>query len=173
MNFSIRTIIRAWLAPKHRLSCSRRLWKDLLTELDHRGERCHEAGAFLLGVERGERREITQVVYYDDLDPHAYDTGACVLHGDAFAQLWMHCHNRGVTVVADVHTHPEAALQSHADRTNPMIVRGGHVAIIVPNYARPPVSQSNLGLYEYQGGHTWTDRSGPSASGFFYLGLWS
>jgi hypothetical protein len=173
MIFSLRTTIRAFAAPEHRISCPRNLWHAVLRQLDRRGERRHEAGVFLLGVETGGRLEVTDVVFYDDLDPAAYDTGVCVLDGNAFAKLWTLCRARGLTVVADAHTHHGAAIQSRSDRTNPMVARAGHVAIIVPNMARPPVEHAALGVYEYRGEHEWTNRSGKSAKRFFYVGLWS
>ncbi len=173
MIFSIRTIIRALAAPKHRISCPRRLWCHILEELDRRGERRHEAGVFLLGVEKGKRLEVRDTVFYDDLDPAAYETGACILYGDAFAKLWARCRERRLAVVADVHTHGGAGLQSYEDRTNPMIARAGHVALIVPNLARPPVKQTTLGVYEYGGNHEWTNRTGKNAKRFFYVGRWS
>jgi proteasome lid subunit RPN8/RPN11 len=159
MSFSIKTTIRALVAPKHRVSCPHRLWKHILEQLDRRGERCHEAGAFLLGVGRGRRREVTDCVFYDELEPTAYETGVCVLSGHAFARLWAYCRERKLTVVADVHTHPGLAIQSDSDRTNPMIASAGHVAIIVPHYAIPPVNSGALGIYEYLGGHKWTNRN--------------
>src|SRR5690242_19488927 len=87
MIFSIRTTIRAFAAPDHRISCPRKLWNAILQQLDRRGEQSHEAGSFLLGVENGVRLEVKTAVFYDDLDPRAYDTGVCVLHGGAFAKL--------------------------------------------------------------------------------------
>jgi len=75
-----------------------------------------------------------------------------------------------LTVIADVHTHPGAARQSEADRTNPMVARAGHVAIIVPRYACPPVIGSQLGIYEYRGGHAWQQQHENSTGNFFYTG---
>lgn len=173
MTFSIRTTMRALAAPDHRICCQRRLWRRLLGELGRRGGGSHEAGVFLLGIERKGYLEVRDMVFYDDLDLGAYDTGVCVLHGDAFAKLWALCRERGLTVVADAHTHGGAAIQSYDDRTNPMVARVGHVAIIVPNMARPPVEPTALGIYEYCGKHEWKNRSGKNAKRFFYVGLWS
>ena len=58
MSFSIKATIRAWLAPEHRLTCPSRHWREIVGELDRRGENRHEAGVFLLGVERDGRREV-------------------------------------------------------------------------------------------------------------------
>ena len=99
MIFSIRAIIRALVAPSHRISFPGPLWLRLFTELELRGESRHEAGAFLLGIRRGKRREVIDVVFYDDLDPDAYSTGVCVLHAPAFARLWALCRERKLTVI--------------------------------------------------------------------------
>ena len=173
MTFSIRATIRVLAAPDHRISCSRRFWRHVLEELRLRGEGCHESGAFLLGMERRGRLQVTDAIFYDDLDSNAYETGACVLHGDAFGKLWAMCRDRDLTVVADAHTHPRAAFQSNLDRTNPMIARAGHIALIVPDFATTRTSHSALGVYEYRGRHEWADWSGNAAKSFFYVGLWS
>ena len=173
MSFSIKTTIRALVAPKHRVNCPRKLWEHILGQLDRRGERCHEAGAFLLGIGGPRRLEVTDCVFYEELEPTAYETGVCVLSGYAFAKLWARCRERKLTVVADVHTHPGVAKQSDSDRTNPMVASAGHVAIIVPHYAIPPVESAALGIYEYRGGHEWTNRNGNGRSEFLYVGRWS
>lgn len=173
MIYSIRAIIREFVAPKHRIRCSKRRWNSIIHQLNIRGEGRHEAGVFLLGREIEGRREVRNSVFYDELDPNAYSTGVCVLHGDAFAKLWRLCRAKGLTVVADVHTHGGAAIQSGSDRTNPMVAREGHVAIIVPNLARSRVHHAKLGVYEYRGNHEWHNFSGIPARNFFYVGFWS
>jgi proteasome lid subunit RPN8/RPN11 len=143
----------------------------VLTELRRRGGGRRESGAFLLGTIRGERREIERVVYYDDLDSHALDTGAVVIQGTAYGNLWEICRRTGLAVVADVHTHPGLARQSSIDRANPMIASSGHVAIIVPDFAERTVGEDELGIYRYEGDHEWVDVSGPLARQFFYIGM--
>jgi proteasome lid subunit RPN8/RPN11 len=144
-----------------------------MAELHRRTSHRHESGAFELGHERGGRREATDVVYYDDLDPAAYASGVCILKADAFSKLWAMCRARALTVVADIHTHPGGAFHSKADRSNPMVARSGHIAIIVPDFAAPPVRYDKLGIYEYQGDHRWTDRSRRHCRNFVYTGFWS
>jgi proteasome lid subunit RPN8/RPN11 len=149
------------------------VWSILIGELDRRGERHHEAGAFLLGRCDRDLRTVEEIVFYDDLDPHAYATGVCVLHAPAFQRLWAHCRTARLTVVGDVHTHPTAAGQSEADRTNPMVAREGHIAIIVPDFAKAPPAKDRLGLFEYRGDHRWTDHSGRRAKRFLHIDIWS
>lgn len=170
---SIKATIRAFVAPEHRLNCPPALWQRVISELDRRGQRRHESGAFLLGYERRGRREAVDAVYYDNLDPEAYATGVCILKGDAFSRLWALCRARKLMVVADLHTHGGEAFQSEADRTNPMIAHVGHVAIIVPDCAAPPVRYGRLGIYEYSGEHRWTDKGHGKARRYIYTGFWS
>lgn len=173
MSFSIRAIIRGLAAPRHRLTCPAQSWRRILAELERRGEQSHESGVFLLGVEHAGRREVRDAVYYDELDPDAYATGVCVLHGSAFSKLWALCRQKGLTVVADAHTHPAEAFQSSSDKANPMVAQVGHIAIIVPHFARQPARRQDLRIFEYRGQHEWIDRSPAWVPGFFYTGWWS
>ena len=172
MTFSIRRIIRGLVAPSHGLSCSATLWNEGLKELRRRTEGRHESGAFLLGKCEGDRRAVTRFVYYDDLDPHSLDTGIVVFDGAGYGPLWQLCRETGLTVVADVHTHPGNEGQSCSDRDNPMIAKPGHIAIIVPRFAERVFMPNRLGIYEYEGEHRWHDHSGPAAGEFFYIGYW-
>jgi proteasome lid subunit RPN8/RPN11 len=146
-----------------RLIIPRGAWLSGLIELRRRGAGVHESGAFLLGRVEGPRRIAERWVYYDELDPNAYSTGVCVLYAEAFDHLWSLCRQNDQSVVADVHTHPGAAGQSQADRENPMVASAGHMALIVPTFARGPVWRHRLGVYRYEGAHRWTNFSGWSA----------
>lgn len=144
-------------------------WRELLSELHRRADGRRESGAFLLGhsTERGQRVE--QVLYYDDLDPYACRTGAVVMHAASFGTLWDRCKSSGLSVVADIHVHPRAAFQSRADRKNPMIAVTGHLALIVPNFACPPVALKSLGFFEYLGSHRWRSLGGPQIRRFLRI----
>lgn len=143
------------MQPNPRLNIHPLLWLDLTCELHRRTEGRHESGAFLLGHELQDGRHASALVYYDELDPEAYSSGICILHADAFGRLWQRCGDLGLVVVADVHVHGLDAEQSRADRENPMVARAGHLAIILPRMARPPIKRATVGLYEYVGDHQW------------------
>ena len=146
------------------------LWDELLRELHRRTEERHESGAFLLGQPGEQGRRVVDTVFYDDLDPDAYRTGIVVMHASSFGALWDRCRSSGLSVVADIHVHPRAAFQSRADRRNPMIATTGHLALIVPNFARPPVVPKNLGFFEYRGSHRWRPLGGSKISRSLRIG---
>lgn len=172
MTFSLRATIRDVVAPDHRLSVPSRLWNTGLVELGHRGKGHHESGAFMLGHTRGDRRTMCRFVYYDDLEPHCLDTGVVVFDGSGYGPLWQLCRSTGLSVVADIHTHPGVARQSPDDRAHPMVAQPGHIAIIVPRFATLPVRIEELGIYAYEGNHRWRSYLGQGASRFLYVGRW-
>ena len=50
-----------------------------------------------------------------------------------------------------------------------MIAQSGHVALIVPNFARS-FKMQDIGIYEYLGDHRWRDHSDER---YFYTGIWA
>ncbi len=147
------TIIR-WFARPPELAIPSPLWTDLLAGLRARGQGKRESGAFLLGP-KGPARRVTDIVYYDEIDPRAFVTGIVVIDGGCMADLWRICRSRGLTVVADVHTHPGGAGQSDSDRQHPMVAEPGHLAMIIPNFAAEPVRLGAIGFYRYLGSFRW------------------
>lgn len=154
MSFSLRALITRLFGRRPDLAISPALWTQLLEGLRERGRYDRESGAFLLGPS-SEPRRVTSIVFYDEVDPAAFDTGIIVIDGGCMADLWRICRERGAVVVADVHTHGGAAGQSEADRQHPMIAEAGHVAIILPNFAAAPVRLGEIGLYRYLGKFEW------------------
>jgi hypothetical protein len=125
----------------------------------------------LLGTRRDGRARITSFVLYDDLDPHCLDTGIVRFDGRYFGALWDLCKQRGQAVVADIHVHPDGSYQSYSDRENPMISRAGHIALILPRFAAPPVVRKELGIYVYEGGKRWQSIMRRERETFFHIGL--
>ncbi|MGI8428076.1 MAG: hypothetical protein ACR2OB_01940 [Solirubrobacteraceae bacterium] len=151
-------------AERHQISISRWRWRRLVTELARRGRGDRESGAFLLARTERSPRRVTAVVFFDDLDSAALN-GAISIRGEAFARLWEICQERGMRVIADVHTHPGAGVQqSPTDAANPMVARSGHVAIIVPRFAKGSPQPHQIGFHVYQGDRTWTSEYGREAA---------
>jgi proteasome lid subunit RPN8/RPN11 len=128
-----------------------------------------ESGAFLLGDRTGDGRTVTQVIYLDDLDPTCL-TGAISMNGLAYSALWDICDTNYRRVIGDVHTHPGRFVrQSSIDQANPMVAKPGHVAIILPDFARYPVSAKEVGLHRYTG-DGWDSWTGTAARHRLHIG---
>ncbi len=152
------------------LSFAPHLWSSLLDELARRSDGRRESGAFLMSPAASDGRTVTSVCYYDDLDAKALRGGLC-LGSNAFTRLWDICERDRLKVVADIHTHPWSIVrQSGIDRANPMISRVGYLALIVPNFGRPPVSLADVGLHQYLGNKSWQTWFGADAVGLINTG---
>jgi hypothetical protein len=52
-----------------------------------------------------------------------------------------------------------------------MIADKGHIALIIPNFARAPVHRCGLGIYRYSGDRTWRTIPSSERTSFFHIGL--
>ena len=95
----------------------------------------------------------------------------CDLTGAYFGPLWEICKGLGVTVVADVHTHPGGSQQSNSDQWHPMISRAGHIALILPRFAAAPISRREIGMYVYQGAKKWRTVPHGQRRAFLHIGI--
>ncbi len=157
------------LGPKPRVRCAESIWAAGARELQRRtlnGRR--ESGAFLLGREVDGQKEIVEFVYYDDIDPHSLDTGIVHFAGNKLPLLWAHCRKRHYGVVADVHVHPGSYAQSPSDQADPVMPRAGHIAFIIPYFARRETRPGGIGMYEFLGNGAWRDHTAKGAA-FFRL----
>jgi hypothetical protein len=150
------------------------MWAWLVLGLRLRGKGRRESGAFLLGRWTGQLGTVARVVFYDQLDPNAYQNGIIMFHGEGLAALWKICRESGLEVVADSHTHGNASTgQSVTDQRNPMIPEVGHTALIFPYFARmAPWSKRGVGVHEYLGSHRWRRHDRDSLSDRLRLTLW-
>jgi proteasome lid subunit RPN8/RPN11 len=135
-----------------------------MRQLAERGEGRRESGAFLLAQSGRRARRVVAWIHFDDLDPNSLN-GSVSIRGEAFSHLWATCRKRGVKVVADVHTHPARGVgQSSIDQANPMVARGGHIALIVPSFARGRVHPRDVGFHVYRGDRSWNAFHGEAAA---------
>lgn len=158
------------LAPP-RLRCRAAIWDEGVQELARRtlgGRR--ESGAYLLGQHRSDgSRDVLDFIYYDDIDPEALSTGIVTIRQTALPRLWEICRQRGYGVVADVHVHPGGYGQSESDMANPVMPRAGHIALILPHFARNGPRPGAIGIFEFLGNGQWAVHSGKGRK-FFQVG---
>lgn len=142
------------------LKSSTKLWLKLIEHLRIQGASYRESGAFLLGQKTGAGRVVTSFLPYEQLQDDALHDDYVSLSAASFTKLWDICRHKGVSVVADIHTHRLGPRQSYSDRTNPMVGLSGHIAFIVPRFAQGQITLRDLGLNVYEGNHKWTSYFG-------------
>lgn len=140
-----------------RIEIPRLLWMRLVGEIRARGRGQRESGAFLMGKKEAASRGVVSYFCYDDLDPKALTHGIVEFHRRGFSKLWDICKDRGLQVLADVHTHPgKDVRQSATDKENPMLPVRGHVALILPRFGKTSLwSLEPVGIHRFTGGRQW------------------
>ena len=142
--------------PRPLLEVSQALFHALVVDLANSGRGVKESGAFLLGRQDGFRRFVTSYLMYDKVAPQSSGQHAYVAFtAEEMARAWEHCYATGLQVVADVHTHPFGPSQSISDRAHPIVSVAGHVALIVPNFARGSPQPRDLGVHLFGGAGRW------------------
>jgi len=142
------------MKESRRLKISVFVWLKLMYQLKKRGKESRESGAFLLA--KNDSQRITSFICFDDLDPDCL-TGGIEFSHRGYQKLWSFLKGKNLRVIADVHTHPSNWTgQSIYDKMNPTISNVGHVALIVPHFAKVvPQFLEGVGIYEYLGEHQW------------------
>jgi hypothetical protein len=150
------------------------LWAGLIFKLRGKGEGRRESGAFLLGRVGSSPGRITAYLCYDDIDPGAYQGGAIAFHAAGYGALWTYCKEKRLQVLADVHTHAGSDVrQSPVDQRHPMVPVVGHIAMIVPHFARTGWwSLDAVGVYEYLGNFAWQPHPPAKRPRRVKLSLW-
>lgn len=131
------------------------LWAALIEHLRQQGNGVRESGAFLLGRRTEAGRLMMRFLPYEQLQADALHGDYVALNAASFAKLWELCRAEDLAVVGDVHTHRFGAAQSRSDRENPMVALAGHIAFIVPRFARGQVRLRDICMYVYEGEHQW------------------
>ncbi|WP_374592596.1 hypothetical protein [Aquabacterium sp.] len=149
-------------------------WRRLVGDLTARGAGTRETGAFLMGKQGDEGRAVLDFLCYDDLDRRALTHGIVEFHRGGFSKLWDICKDRGLQVLADVHTHPTLDVrQSYTDKVNPMLPVRGHVALILPRYGvTSRWSLAPAGIYRFAGRGRWDTFLADAADCPVKLSLW-
>ena len=149
-------------------------WMRLVRGLRQRGGGRRESGAFLLGLKLGNVLQVKRIVFYEELDPDAYQNGIIMFHARGLSALWAVCRSLRLEVVADCHTHGnQNTSQSLTDQRNPMIPEIGHMAMIIPFFAQIAAwSIRGIGIHEYLGNFQWRRDDSNGVSDFIELKLW-
>lgn len=108
------------------------------------------------------------------LIPHQHglrsDLGVCVVvGGDELHRINVWLYEHGMTLIAQLHSHPEEAYHSITDDTYPIATSTGSVSIVIPNFARAPFSLANCAVYRLLPPRGWVELSRSEADELIIL----
>lgn len=68
-------------------------------------------------------------------------------------------YERGMTLIAQLHSHPGDAYHSATDDAFPIATAVGSLSLVVPDFARDPFSLERCAVYRQAGDGSWTELS--------------
>lgn len=82
--------------------------------------------------------------------------GVCVtVDGDELFRLNVHLFENGLSLVAQLHSHPGAAFHSETDDSFPIATTAGAFSLVVPNFAVHPFALERCATYRLIPGRGW------------------
>ena len=86
------------------------------------------------------------------------DLGVCVtVDGDELHRINVWLFERGMTLIAQLHSHPGLAYHSDVDNAYPIITAVGGLSLVVPDFARDPFSLSRCAVYRLKPPCEWVE----------------
>lgn len=93
------------------------------------------------------------------------DMGVCVtVDGSELHRINVWLHGRGLTLVAQLHSHPDEAYHSDTDDTYPIATTTGSLSLVIPDFAVAPFSLENCAVYRLLPPRGWVELSPEDAS---------
>jgi hypothetical protein len=92
------------------------------------------------------------------------DLGVCVVvGGDELHRINVWLYEHRMTLIAQLHSHPDDAYHSTTDDTYPIATTTGSLSLVVPDFASNPFSLENCAVYRLFPPRGWVELSGDEA----------
>ena len=132
------------------------LWKLTWEGLSKRSDGRIESLCIWAGQRSPDVSVVTEVIFLDGIEGVE---GFALFHRitrEATAQIFAILKDKGLQIVADVHTHPgDWVGLSDTDREHPLEYRVGFISIVLPYFGRTDPMQEDIGMHRYEGNHQW------------------
>jgi len=91
--------------------------------------------------------------------------GVCVTVGsEELHRLNVWLYQQGLTLLAQLHSHPGAAYHSDTDDTFPIATAVGSLSLVIPDFARSPYALSECAVYRLTRSGGWASLSSDEVS---------
>lgn len=115
--------------------------------LRNAGRRGLEGFTLWAGELEGEEFHVRETIIPSQT-PLQLPSGVCVrVDAEELHRLNVWLFNRKLTLLAQLHSHPEEAYHSPTDDTFPIATSLGSLSLVVPNFARQPFSLARCAVY--------------------------
>jgi proteasome lid subunit RPN8/RPN11 len=86
-----------------------------------------------------------------------------MITGDELFRMNVWLHKNGMTLVAQLHSHPGEAYHSDTDNDYSIVTQAGSISIVVPDFAHGPFSLDSAAVYRLDARGAWSELDAAAA----------
>jgi hypothetical protein len=135
-------------------------WSLALAANDHLrtvGRRGCEGFALWAGRREGDEFRVVETVIPAQQGLRS-PNGVCVtVDREELFRLNVYLYERGLTLIAQLHSHPGQAYHSETDDTFPIATTAGAFSLVIPDFAVQPFTLNNCATYRLIPGRGWVE----------------
>lgn len=131
------------------------LLQDTIGPLHDAGEEGFECFALWLAKVTLDSVRIDRVEIPRQMSLHVSEGCHVQVEGDELFRVSVMAHSLGLTICAQVHTHPKKAYHSAVDSELPLVTLPGSLSLVIPNFAAPSVRLEEWAAYRFLGAGKW------------------
>jgi hypothetical protein len=128
---------------------------EIQTLLADRGRRGFEGVGFWVGRLSDRVFQVEAAVIPAQRARRSTAGVSVLIEADELFRLNVWLHHNGLTPIAQVHSHPEAAYHSDADDAYPVVTKLGALSVVVPDFASDEFSLDRIAVYRLMPGGHW------------------
>ena len=145
----------ATLADMRQVRVPRRIVEEIQDWLRIAGQVEREGVGFWAGVQLAEIAEVKASYIPRQVAVEADGGIMVVIPGDELFRMNVWLHQQGLTLIAQIHSHPGDAYHSDTDDEFAVMSRVGGLSIVVPDFAQLPFTLNTAAVYRLQLSGIW------------------
>ncbi len=123
-----------------------------------------EGFALWAGLLQDETFCVTNVRIPEQAGMHTDDGVLVAVGADELHRLNVWLYKEGLTLIAQLHSHPTDAYHSETDDALPIVTTVGGLSLVVPFFARHPFSLADYAVYRLMPNGGWSELSADDVS---------
>lgn len=134
------------------------------------GSQGYEGVALWIGVLISETEfEITETIIPQQKLSNSEEGLLYLVEADALEKLNWYLYENKLTLLSQIHSHPNRAYHSETDDKYPIVTKLGGFSIVVPNFAKAPFQLKDWAIFRLQGNQDWRELDKIESSNIFNI----
>ena len=134
------------------------------------GRHGSEGMALWVGRQEGDLFRVLHTVIPEQTHLNTADGVCVIVKGDALHRLNVQLYRNGLTLLAQIHSHPGRAYHSSTDDAYAIATTVGCLSLVVPDFARAPFSIPLCATYRLDAAASWRPVSPRDAAAMIHIG---